>query len=121
MSKFKTSVVVSTAEITKALPPGSYLAGILWNADDSKIEVLWDNDDFKTPFDHAVEFPRETLLGGKVPAGVTVKKRPDVHRRDAETQSGDGAGEPTAAAPVAEPGDVRTEAEKTVVPKRKAK
>lgn len=75
MSKFKTTIPVDVAAVKKLLPAGAFFDGVSFDDETNSVEVRWQHDPFKTPFDHAIEFPIEHLQAGEVPSFVKAEKR----------------------------------------------
>lgn len=73
MSKFKTSIPVDLDAIKNALPGRSFINSIEFDRERGTVSVLWENDDFKTPY----TFPVDWQDLAKIPAGVCdVKNMP---------------------------------------------
>jgi hypothetical protein len=70
MSKFFTSIAVDVESVKKLLPEGSVFERMVWNSRASAIEIYWENEAFKTPFDHARAFPVTDLVGQRLPPDV---------------------------------------------------
>lgn len=61
MSKYKTSIQVDVQSVKELLPAAAYVHGLKWNPETSSVEVVWDHDAFKTPYDYPVEMTVEEL------------------------------------------------------------
>ncbi len=80
MSKFKTSIPVDVAGVKQLLPEGSHIDGVTFDESAGTVSVHWQHDRFRTPFDHAVEFPMPNLERAQVPKGVKLLHPETVQR-----------------------------------------
>lgn len=99
MSKFKTDIPIDVEELKKLLPPNHHFTKILFNEDQSAVELHWEHDQMVTPFDFAMSFPVELLKRQQLPKGArmaeeihrekrqTVEKELEAQRRRAQQQS----------------------------------
>lgn len=69
MSKFKTTVLVDIAAVKAMLPAGASVTAVTLNADLTGVDVLWEHDNFHTPYTFPVEWQDP---GGKPPDVVAV-------------------------------------------------
>lgn len=72
MSKFKSVIPVDVLAVKDLLPEGHHLNRIVYDPGQSRVEVHWEHDKFRTKFDFEIEFPIENLKELTVPEGVTV-------------------------------------------------
>lgn len=62
MSKYKTTIPVDVAGLIQNLPKGSSINGVTLRDDRSGVDVLWEHDDYTTPYTFAVECPDPMVL-----------------------------------------------------------
>lgn len=72
MSKFVTPFPFSLDEMKAMLPKGSHFEAIKWNKEQTRLELHWEHDPFRTGRDHPIDFPPLMLQLGTWPDGVTV-------------------------------------------------
>lgn len=74
MSKFTTTIPVDVQEVVRALPAGSSVQKINVKLESSLttasplpvgIEIIWDNDQLKTPYTFPLDFPLKKLMRKK--------------------------------------------------------
>ena len=73
MSKYTTHMPVDVKEVIELLPKGSTVLSVSFNPEENKIIILWDNENFVTPFSVPLEFPIGNLLDGNLPDSVRTK------------------------------------------------
>lgn len=134
MSKFKTTIPVDVEAVRRLLPPGSYVDDVVFDDAGEQVELHWQHDAFKTPFDHAVEFSVDRLQAEAAkraeapPVTVTATAAAQLPPTviGAESQPGQGVTEHlsdgtarTVPSEAASPADVPTSEPKTVAPKNR--
>lgn len=70
MSKFITRIPVDIEAVKKLLPPGAYFHGVQAGLGFESIDLVWEHDQLKTPWDYAIDYPSTMLGGNAVPKGV---------------------------------------------------
>lgn len=73
MSKYTTHMPVDVKEVIELLPKGSTVLSVSFNPEENKIIILWDNENFVTPFSVPLEFPIGNLLDGNLPDSVRTR------------------------------------------------
>lgn len=61
MSKFITSIPVDVEAIKAILPDRSYVHGATFNPQEGRVELVWEHDDYRTPYTFPVELPLSVL------------------------------------------------------------
>jgi len=64
---------VDVKEVIELLPKGSTVLSVSFNPEENKIIILWDNENFVTPFSVPLEFPIGNLLDGNLPDSVRTR------------------------------------------------
>lgn len=71
MSKFITRIPVDIEAVKRCLPPGAFFHGVQAGLGFESIDLVWEHDQLKTPWDYAIEFPAGMLGSNAVPKGVS--------------------------------------------------
>jgi hypothetical protein len=115
MSKFKTTIPVDVEQVKKLLPPGAHLDGVTFDAGNNSVEVRWQHDGFRTPLDHAVEYPLAKLIAQNLPPD-----REPEPEQSAETPTGTVGGTVAGGTPAPLPdADVPTASPEVVAARKK--
>jgi hypothetical protein len=75
MSKFVTSIPVDVEAIKRSLPPGAFFHHVQAGVGLERVEVVWEHEGLKTPWDYPLEFPAALLGTKQLPAGVIDTRR----------------------------------------------
>jgi hypothetical protein len=70
MSKFITPIAVDLGGIKSLLPKNCHVHGATFNTDQSRVELHWEHDLYRTCYTFPLEFTVEQLKAGEVPSGV---------------------------------------------------
>lgn len=97
MSKFKTTIPVDLDGVLSKLPKGSAVLGITLREDKKAVEVVWDHDQFRTPYTFPVDCPDPEN------PPVTAPTKPEPEPAPASGQEADSVSQPEPVAADAAP------------------
>lgn len=73
MSKFLTTLSIDVQAVLEMLPAGSSIQDVRLTETKRAVEILWDNDNLRTPYTVPIPFPLENL-NGDLPKNVTKRE-----------------------------------------------
>ena len=67
MSRFVTHIPVDIKSITDQLPAGRFVESVVFNKEQSRVEVTWEHHKFETPYTFPLEITLEQLSSKATP------------------------------------------------------